>query len=160
MENKTVGWLILGISFVIVGIILLFNQAMVSIVDQGCPVEHTTGVCPAYNTIQDQTYLSFAIVAVLVLVGVVLLFSKPSERIVVKHIKDKPRQHTIDTSDFSPDEKRVYTILVKERALLQADLTEISGLAKVKVTRVLDKLESRGLVERKRRGMHNLVVFR
>lgn len=160
MENKTVGWLLLGISLVIVAIILLFNQAMVSIVDQGCPVEHATGVCPAYGTIQDQTYLSLAIVGILVLVGIVLLFSKPSERVVVKHIKEKTAHRRVDMSDFSGEEKRVYELLVKERALLQADLTEKTGFAKVKITRILDKLESQGLIERKRRGMQNLVVLR
>lgn len=160
MENRTVGWLILGISLVIIGIIFLFNQAMIAIVDQGCPIEHSTGVCPAYNTIQDQTYLSFAIVSILILVGVVLLFSKPSERVVVKHIKEKPKRRTLDVSEFSPDERRVLELLIKEKALLQADLTEQIGFAKVKVTRILDKLESRGLVERKRRGMNNLVVLK
>ena len=149
MENKTVGWLVLGISVIIMLIILLFNQAMLTIVEQGCPIEHTTGVCPAYGTIRDQTYLAFAISGVLVVVGFVLLFSKPAEKIVVRHIKDKPKQRTIDTSEFTADEKRV----------LQSDIVEKTGFAKVKITRILDKFESVGIIERKRRGMQNLVVL-
>jgi len=33
------------------------------------------------------------------------------------------------------------------------------GIGKVGMTRMLDKLESKGLVERKRRGMNNVVVL-
>ena len=33
-------------------------------------------------------------------------------------------------------------------------------MTKVKVTRILDKLEGRGLVERKRRGMTNVVMLK
>ncbi|RLE76927.1 MAG: transcriptional regulator, partial [Thermoprotei archaeon] len=35
-----------------------------------------------------------------------------------------------------------------------------TGFSKAKVSRILDKLEAMGLVERKRRGMSNIVLLR
>ena len=84
MENKNVGWLIIGISALIVGIIFLFNNAMKRIIDSGCSMMHDLGYCPAYATINQQTYLSLSIVGILVIIGIVLIVSKPKERIIIK----------------------------------------------------------------------------
>lgn len=35
-----------------------------------------------------------------------------------------------------------------------------TGLTKVKVTRILDRLEGREIIERKRRGMTNVVILK
>ena len=43
-------------------------------------------------------------------------------------------------------------------SVYQSDIMKKTGFSKVKVSRVLDKLEQKGLLERKRRGMTNLVV--
>jgi uncharacterized membrane protein len=43
---------------------------------------------------------------------------------------------------------------------MQSDIVNNTSLTKVKVTRLLDKLEGKGLVERRRRGMGNLVVLK
>ena len=44
--------------------------------------------------------------------------------------------------------------------MFQPDLMEKLEIGKVKTTRLLDKLEAKQLIERKRRGMNNLVVLR
>ncbi|PIN91750.1 hypothetical protein COU61_01900 [Candidatus Pacearchaeota archaeon CG10_big_fil_rev_8_21_14_0_10_35_13] len=44
--------------------------------------------------------------------------------------------------------------------LFQSDLVDKSGFDKVKVTRILDKLEGKGFIERKRRGMSNVVILK
>ena len=44
--------------------------------------------------------------------------------------------------------------------MFQADLVDKCGFGKVKVTRILDGLENKGLVERKRRGMSNIVILK
>jgi uncharacterized membrane protein len=43
--------------------------------------------------------------------------------------------------------------------MFQADLMEQLNIGKVKTTRLLDKLESKQLIERKRRGMNNLIIL-
>ena len=44
--------------------------------------------------------------------------------------------------------------------MFQSDVVEKTGFSKVKVSRILDKLEGRQVLERKRRGMTNVVVLR
>lgn len=58
-------------------------------------------------------------------------------------------------------EKQIYGH-IKEAGgfVFQGELVEKSGVSKVKVTRILDKLEGLGLVERRRRGMSNVVVLK
>jgi len=52
-------------------------------------------------------------------------------------------------------------LLIKEgKAMFQSDLMEKLEIGKVKTTRLLDKLESKQLIERKRRGRNNIVVLR
>ena len=58
-------------------------------------------------------------------------------------------------------EKEVISILEKENGtIFQADLMEKLGAGKVGLTRLLDKLEAKQLIERKRRGMNNVVVLK
>ena len=56
------------------------------------------------------------------------------------------------------DERRMY-LEVRDHggAMLQRDLVRLGTLSKAKVTRVLDKLERRGVVVRERHGMTNRV---
>ena len=56
------------------------------------------------------------------------------------------------------DERRMY-LEIRERGgeLLQRDLVALGTFSKSKVTRVLDKLERKGLVVRERHGMTNRV---
>ncbi|MEK6845043.1 MAG: MarR family transcriptional regulator [Nanoarchaeota archaeon] len=46
------------------------------------------------------------------------------------------------------------------KAIFQAELIEKTKFGKAKITRILDRLEGKGFVERKRRGMTNIVVLR
>ncbi len=161
MENKNVGWLVVGIAVLIIGIIFLFNTAMVNIVESTCTMDHLNGQCPAYNTIQEQTYLSLAIVGVLVIIGVVLILSKPNERIVIRKVKDKPLSiKALDESQLSKQEKDILRIVKDNKAVFQADLIDKVGISKVSMSRILDRLENRGFIERKRRGMNNIVVLK
>ena len=56
------------------------------------------------------------------------------------------------------DERRMY-LEIRERGgeVLQRDLVALGTFSKAKVTRVLDKLESKGLIVRERSGMTNRV---
>jgi uncharacterized membrane protein len=156
MENKTVGWIIVGIA-VIVGIIaLIFNIGLKKIVGETCNHGPT---CSMYDTIAVQTWISLAIVGIILIIGIVLMFIKPKEKIVIKKIKEKKAK--IDFSKLDKDEKKVIDLLLNEgNAVFQASLMEKLGIGKVKATRLLDKLEAKQLIERKRRGMNNIVVLK
>lgn len=159
MENKNVGYLLLGISIIIIAIIFLFNSTMKSIVNQTCSSEHGLS-CPMYASIKTQTYLSLAIVGLLIIVSFVLIFTKQQERIVIKKIKEKIPKKEIDTSSLKPEEKQAFKIIQENKTIFQADLIEKTGFGKAKMSRILDRLEGRGFVERKRRGMTNVVVLK
>jgi len=159
MENKNVGYMVLGISALIVVIIFLFRNALNSFLDATCSAAGHTE-CMMYDTVTQQTYLALAIVGVLVVIGLVLIFSKQSERIVVKKIKEKKIEKKIDVSDLRSEDKKVFNLIKDKKAVFQADLIDEFGFGKAKMTRMIDRLEGRGLVERKRRGMTNVVVLK
>ncbi|MBI2042816.1 hypothetical protein HYT25_00315 [Candidatus Pacearchaeota archaeon] len=160
MENKNVGYLILGISVLMILIIFLFNSTLRDFVTNSCNLAHgDLYSCPMYKTINQQTYLALGIVGLLIIVGLILIFSKPNERIILKKIKERKKK--IDFSNIEKEEKKVVDLLLQEdKAMFQADLMEKLGIGKVKMTRLLDKLEAKQIVERKRRGMTNVVVLR
>ena len=160
MENKHVGFQILGISAVLIFIIFLFQNALQNIVSASCnlDIEHAVS-CPLNQTLRQQTYLSLGIVGILLSIGTVLIFTKAKERIVVKKIKEKKKK--FDLNGLDSKEKEVIKILEEGNGtIFQADLKEKISVGKVGLTRLLDKLEAKQFIERKRRGMNNIVVLR
>ena len=58
-------------------------------------------------------------------------------------------------------EKQAIRLLQEDgKAMFQADLMEKLEIGKVGTTRLLDKLEAKQFIERKRRGMNNIVVLK
>lgn len=156
MENKTVGWIITGIAVLMAVIVWIFNNALKRIVGDTCTHGDS---CSMYDTIAIQTWVSLAIVGVVLIIGIVLMFVKPKEKIIVKTIKEKKKKK--DYSGLDKKEKEVVDLLLNEgNAMFQADLMEKLNIGKVGVTRLLDKLESKQIIERKRRGMNNMVVLK
>jgi len=159
MENKNVGYLLLGLSIVIIFIIFLFNSALSQIISSSCTMAGHDN-CIMEQTLKEQTYLSIGITAIVIIVGLFLILTKPNERIVIRKIKDKIIEKKIDLSKFRAEEKQVYKLVAEQGAIFQADLIEKTGFGKAKVTRIIDRLEGHSLVERKRRGMTNVVVLK
>lgn len=158
MENKKVGWIILGVGVLVGVIVLIFNLGLKRIVGETCTHGPT---CSMYDTIAVQTWISLAIVLVILAIGSVIMFTKPQEKIVVKTKTIKEKKKKIDVSKLDKKEKKVVEILQNENGgMFQADLMEKLEIGKVGLTRLLDKLEAKQIVERKRRGMTNLVVLR
>ncbi|MBS3079995.1 MarR family transcriptional regulator [Candidatus Pacearchaeota archaeon] len=162
MENKYVGYLLLGISILIILIIFMFNSAMKEIIKSSCGLAHDGSICPMSKNVQQQTYLALSIVGLLIIVGFILVFSKPQKEIVIqtKTIEKRKPKKKIDLSGLKKDEKQVFELIQDNKAIFQADLIEKTGFGKAKMTRIIDRLEGRGLVERKRRGMTNVVVLK
>jgi len=160
MKNKNVGFLIVGISIMIGVIILLFNFGLKNVIDQTC--EHGKE-CVMYDTITLQTNLSLAIAGLILVIGLFLIFSKENEKIVEKIVvrKVKEKKKKIDVSGLDSVEKDVVKILERENgAFFQKSLMDELGVGKVKMTRMMDKLEAKQIIERKRRGMNNIIVLK
>jgi hypothetical protein len=71
------------------------------------------------------------------------------------------RQEWQETADRLADNEEVIyqTILEADGVLAQSDIVERTDLSKATVSRTLDSLETKNLVERKRRGMGNVVML-
>lgn len=156
MENKHVGFLIIGIGVVVGILVLIFNWTLNDLIGSTC----THGPeCTMYDTVAIQTWISLSIVAIILIIGFVIIFMKPKEKVVVRTIKEKKKK--LDLKGLDKEEKKVIDFLIKEgKAVFQSDLKEKLEMGKVKTTRLLDKLEAKQLIERKRRGMNNIVVLR
>jgi uncharacterized membrane protein len=164
MKNKSVGFLIIGLAVVIGLIVFLFNNALTKIVDTSC--SHGPS-CPMYGTIHTQTYIAIALIAIIVIIGLVLLFSKEEKQIVVKKIKEKSldgqkmKDKEQNLKLLDTEEKKVYQSLIDNNGtIFQSELVEKSGFDKVKITRILDRLEGKQLIQRMRRGMTNVVLLK
>jgi uncharacterized membrane protein len=60
-----------------------------------------------------------------------------------------------------PDEKALYQLIIENTGtMFQGELVDRSGFTKSKVSLVLDRLEARRKVERKRYGMSNIVQLK
>ncbi len=160
MENKRVGYMILGISALVIVIIFLFNNSLRKFLEASCDLPGHGASCPMYDSLATQTYLSLVIVGILVVIGLALLFSKPDEKIVIRNVERKVKKKEYDLSELKSEEKKVFNFVKGKKTIFQADLIEEMDIGKVKMSRILDRLEGRGLVERKRRGMTNVVVLK
>ena len=167
MKNRIAGILVLGIAVLIGFIIFSFNQAMTTIVSTSC----SHGIeCPMWGTIEFQTNLSIAIMIVIIIIGLYLIFfGKEEIRITrFKTVKQQiePKKITKDNykkvmESLDKDEKVILEkIISSQGTIFQSDLADNERFTKVKVTRILDRLEGRGLIERRRRGMTNVIILK
>jgi uncharacterized membrane protein len=156
MKNKNVGFLIIGIGIVLAALVSIFDYSIRNIISATC--SHGPS-CPMYASLSIQTWISLAIVALIIIIGIFLIFSKEQEKIIIKKLAEKKK--SIDLSKLDKDEKQVVKILQNENgAIFQSSLMEKLGIGKVGITRLLDKLEAKQIIERKRRGMNNIVILK
>jgi len=154
MKNKQVALIVLGITVLIFFIILSFNSALESIVNETC--SHGAS-CPMYATLQFQKSLSYGFIVFLAALGGYLYFMKDSLNIIKKPEEKKVSKEVLD--NLEGEEKQIMNLVAQnDGSIYQSDLIKQTGLTKVKVSRVLDKLEGKRLIERKRRGMTNIII--
>jgi hypothetical protein len=157
INTRYVGALLIILSIVLFLIMYNFSQTMLEIIDSG-----ELGSCQAYETcphvmILNQAYLGYFLALVIFILGVFLLIfgGKPEK------VEGKKSEWESVLKTLSGDERDVYEkIIASEGVIFQSELVEKSGFPKAKVSRILDKMEARGLLERRRRGMANAVVLK
>ena len=154
MNNKHVGLIIVGFAFILGIVIYFFNRALSQIVTSSC--DHGEA-CPMWGSISFHTNITIALMFVVLAIGLYLIFFGDKKVSVnKKSVKD-----FVIPENLNPDEKSLLKLVVDEEgAVFQSSLVEKSGFSKVKTTRLLDKLEGRDLIERRRRGMTNVVLLK
>lgn len=151
-------------SIAVLGIKLL-GPASVKIIVEGSEV--STVPLPGLFTLTDCLIIA-AFSCLVGISGMYLLFldsrlalevieARLPEALVEQRKKDWRKTAKI----LKDDERRIYEeILKSDGAILQSELVEKTGLSKSTVSRCLDILESKGMVERRRRGMANMVLLK
>jgi uncharacterized membrane protein len=159
MKNREVGYLIAGISLVIYAVIFIFHYTIRNFIDNTCSHGPT---CSMYASLSIQTWISLAVASLVLIIGLFLIFAKESEKVVIKHkVVRKTEKKKISLEGLDNSEREVVKILQEENgAIFQSSLMERLGVGKVGITRLIDKLEAKQIVERKRRGMNNIVVLK
>jgi uncharacterized membrane protein len=118
-----------------------------------CGSEHDVP-CPHLNFFPVQSYIGYSLSLTLFILGLFLLFYKHDTTIM------KSKKHR-NIKALDKEEKRIYDeIADSDGTIFQSELAERTGFSKVKITRVLDRLEGKGLIERRRRGMTNVVILK
>ena len=119
--------------------------------------KHPEGTeCPfqELNELAMPKYVGVSLLLIFFLVGAYLFLSK------------SPTEKSLDTAkkalpNLDEESKKVMDLLLQESGMIfQNELVSKTQLSKVKVTRILDKLEAKGLVERRRRGMINVIILK
>lgn len=168
MKSRTAGLLVIGIALLIGIVVYLFNAALTTIVATSC--EHGPA-CPMWGTINFETSVGLAIMVLVIIAGMYLVFFAKDEKPLVPRIKIMAPQATARKPTREAYRKVLAGLDAESRAILekiidgggtalQSALVEATDMNKVKVTRVLDRLEAQDLVERRRRGMTNVVVLK
>lgn len=113
--------------------------------------------CPHANSMPLNVYVAYTASLALIALAVFLVY---------KDLKRNPRTSestawSENLSKLEGEEKEIYSAIVDEGGVIfQSELVERGPYNKVKVSRLLDRLEARGLLERKRRGMSNVLVLK
>jgi len=155
-----------GLILIALGLTLLammYNFAMVTL--QIIDSEHS-GSCSTFETcphivVLNQAYMGYGLSAIILVIGVFLFayVGRPAKTEASESEKKNKWEDKVRT--LTGDEKLVYEkIIASNGVMFQSDLVEQSGFPKAKVSRILDRMEASGLVERKRRGMANAIVLK
>jgi len=75
--------------------------------------------------------------------------------------KQKIARYEAILPTLKEDEQKVFRAVLESDGMVpQSELSEMTGVSKSNVSRALDLLESRGYVERRRRGMGNIIFLK
>lgn len=161
LNFKTAGYLLIGLSALII-ILLIFvkidvDEQSAFLCEKFSENQLDMLQCPAHKSNVSWLLVSaFGIGFLMLGVGLYFIFMhKPAS------VQPKKEFTQINLSKLSDEERKLYEIIRnKGGSSYQADLVKETGFSKVKVTRILDKMELSGILERKRRGMTNIVVLK
>jgi len=151
----------IGFGLIVIAIVLaLLVSSLTAFIQEAtagsCGME--AEFCPHARNVPPELVLGYGIALVVALVGIYLIFT--DLRKVKLGVEAKASWKKVIAS-LSDDEKDLYELVAsKDGVMFQSALVEESGLQKVKVSRVLDRLEARNLIERRRRGMSNVIVLK
>lgn len=157
MNPQRLGIIIAAVSIITIALLVYAMIEIDNSMRVSCELIHGkeyASVCP-YHQEMGVTWipvLASVLIGGLGGIGLYLALSKNE-----KFIEEKE----YDLSKLDDAEKKLFYRIKKDKqGVYQSTLAQEMQLSKVQLTRVLDKLEGLQLVERKRRGLTNIVVVK
>lgn len=162
-ENKTLLGVIAILLILFTVAIFFYNRTLNDLAAGSCTDSSIN--CPHEKVVETQNIvIAVLLLVIAAVVGWIFLQARRNEPARIAHgpaSEPATAPKKIDVSSLDADEKKVAAIIQeKGGSAFQSDVISGTGFTKVKVSRILDKLEHRGILERKRRGMANLIVLK
>ncbi len=111
--------------------------------------------CPHSQSIPLVSYVGFTVSFITLMTGFYLWLGADKQMATNNGLSKRLLK------SLTRDERKIFEIINNSGgAVFQSELIEKTGFSKAKVSRILDKLEVKNLVERRRRGMTNMVVIK
>jgi uncharacterized membrane protein len=162
MDRKIIVGAVALVVLLFAATVYFYNHALVDLAAGSC--SDASDNCPHEKIVGTQNAIIAALIAVIAILagsGAYLLFwQKP--HLAASHFAGAGETHKKpDESSLGEEEKKLLGVVREgDGSVFQSEIMKKMGCSKVKVSRILDRLESKGFVERKRRGMANLVVLK
>ncbi len=163
-NNKIIGISLIAFSIILIIILVFVKLGLDTQSAALCDIFNKNNLdmnqCPAHKDNSSWfIMLAFGIAFLLFGTGIYLIFSSKITPPAKEESKKEFKQ--IDINSLDEEEKKIYeSIKAKAGSAYQSDLVRESEFGKVKVSRILDRLETKDIIERKRRGMTNLIVLK
>ncbi len=161
LNHKKIGFILMGLAIVLLALLIVVK---INADKEGaflCQLVETSPTltmeeCPAHESSTSWLLLAAFGISFLVLsAGIYMIFSP-----VKKEQHEEPLMK-IDTSRLTEEENKMYDLIkLSQGSMYQSDIIKQMQLSKVKVSRILDSMEGKGILERKRRGMTNIVILK
>lgn len=164
MKQQKIGVIIVIVSFLVLGLLFLLktntDKQMAQACQESCGEAEgascSLNSCPYRQENNSSWLIGIVSVFTAFLAGLGVYLSIPqkkNERVV--------EEKEYDLSALDDIKKKIF-YYIKERpeGVYQSAIGTEFSLSKVQTTRLLDQLEATGLVERKRRGMTNIVILK
>ncbi|MDP3698961.1 MAG: hypothetical protein Q8R47_05230 [Nanoarchaeota archaeon] len=160
MRLQKIGLVIVVASIIVLGLLIFLkfqtDRQMLTACEESCGelggVSCSLDSCPYHQG----NNLSWVLIVMSILVafiggtGIYLSLPKKTEIII--------EEKEYDLSSLVDEEKKIFLFIKDHKeGVYQNQIVKDFDLSKVQTTRLIDKLEGSGLVERKRRGLANVV---
>ena len=161
--NKAMVGVVAVLLLLFVAAVFFYNRTLNELAAGSCTED--ASICSHAKVVDTQNAVIAVLIAVIAIMagwlGYNAYFAKPAEASPsAPEAKAAPaKKKRIAEGELDADEARVVAVVNSAGgSVFQSDIMKTTGFSKVKVSRLLDRLEQKGLLERKRRGMTNLVV--
>ncbi len=158
-NQKNIGFILIGVSLMLITMLVLIKNDIDERDSFLCENIHKIPElkmeqCPAHTSNTSWILVfSFSLAFLILGSGLFLVLSQVKKELL--------ELRKIDFSKLDEEEKGVYELLKKnEGSMYQSDIIKETNFSKVKVTRILDKLEAKKVIDRKRRGMTNIIILK